>query len=128
MIYILPISGRQRVPGKVGTWFHNESPNAKIFNIQRPFAHLSVGPVISSEEHLKEYKKWVFKRLLVSRGAIEEFNGMLDALIQEGEIILQCSCVPPKLCHGSIIKDALTWASKLGVEGWHPELKRIARR
>lgn len=135
MIYLLPISGRVRRPSMYAVsrqWIHEEAPEAKIFNIQRPFAHLSVGPIIirepeeEAQQSLKEYKKWMFKRLLVSKGAIDEFNGMLDVLIQEGDIILQCSCIPPKPCHGTIIKSALEWAAKLGTEGWHPELKKIA--
>jgi hypothetical protein len=133
MIYLLPVSARIRVPKGAG-WYYEEAPKTKIFNIQRPFAHLSVGPAINtnspeqSKESLNEYRKWLFKKLLTSHAVINEFNLILDILIEEGEIILQCSCIPPKPCHGTIIKNALLWAEKLGVEGWQSELKRITRK
>lgn len=125
MIYLLPISGRVRVKEGVG-WYHPEAPHATIISVQRPFTFLSSGPLIKDEESLKEYRKWVFRKLLVSQFAIQEFTHMLDVLIQEGDLILQCSCIPPKPCHGKIIRDALTWAEKFGIEEWHNQLKKVA--
>lgn len=136
MIHVLPTSQRKRRDeGQYRRiWYYDEAPNATIINIQRPMIHLSTGPIISwksdedAKQSLQEYRKWLFRRLLVSKTCQEEFNQMLDILIQEGEIILQCSCIPPKPCHGNIIKNALEWAMKLGTEGWHIELKRIASK
>ena len=125
MIYLLPISGRVKVPKGAGH-YHLEAPHATIITIQRPFTFLSSGPLITSEESFQGYRKWLFRKLLVSKFAIEEFTHMLDVLMQEGDLILQCSCVPPKLCHGTIIKDALTWAEKFGIEEWHNQLKKLA--
>jgi hypothetical protein len=124
MIYLLPISARMQNNGS--GWYHPEAPHATIFNIQRPFAHLSVGPMILGPESLKDYRRWVFRKLLTSHAVIQEFTHMLDVLIQEGDIILQCSCIPPKLCHGQIIRDALMWASRFGIEEWHNQLKIAA--
>lgn len=133
MIYLLPVSGRLRKDG-IGWmppgsgWYHPEAPHATIINIQRPFSHISRGPVIANSDSLKEYKKWLFRKLLVSKTVGEEFTRMLDVLIQEGDLILQCSCIPPRPCHGQIIRDALTWAEKFGIEGWHYQLKKLASK
>jgi hypothetical protein len=131
MIYLLPINGRLRkdgiewIPPGIG-WYHPEAPQATVINIQRPFSHISRGPVIANENSLKEYRKWLFRKLLISKTVIEEFTHMLDVLIQEGDLILQCSCIPPKPCHGQIIRDALIWAKKFGIDDWHPQLKKFA--
>jgi hypothetical protein len=131
MIHIVGINDRKRTGSK---FYYDVNPLAAIKTIQRPFSHMSVGPNISTktptdtENSLKEYRKWLFKRLLTSHVVIQEFSEILFILIQEGDIILQCSCVPPKPCHGTIIRDALTWAEPHGVENWHAELKRIASK
>lgn len=133
MIYLLPISSRKRKEGDgwipPGTaWYHEEAPHATVINIQRPFSHISRGPVIANEDSLKEYKQWLFRKLLVSKTVREEFTHMLDVLIQEGDLVLQCSCIPPKPCHGRIIRDALTWAERFGIEDWHNQLKKRAAK
>jgi hypothetical protein len=120
MIYILPASSRKRDDN--GKWYFEECPSAEIVIIQRPFHYLSR----NAPHFTYEYKKWLFRKLLTSQTAISEFTRMLDILIEEGNLILQCSCVPPRGCHGSVIKEALEWAEPYGIYGWHPELKRRA--
>lgn len=130
MIYLVSIRDRKR--NEDGTWYHKESPTARIFTVQRPFIHMSIGPFIAkepkekSDQGIKAYRKWLFNQLLKFHPAIEEFTEMLDVLIQEGEIILQCSCAVGKPCHGNVIKDALTWAEPFGIEGWHSALQSIS--
>lgn len=122
MIYILPASSRKRDDS--GGWYFDECPSAEIVIIRRPFHYLS-----RSAPHLTyEYKKWLFRKLLTSPTAIQEFTRLLDIVIEEGNLILECSCVPPRGCHGSIIKEALEWAEPFGIDGWHSELKKYAAK
>lgn len=134
MIYIFGISNRKRAMTRSkgrnkssAEWYYEEAPDAKVIVVQRPFHYLSRGcPVVYDADSTKAYKTWLFKKLLTSKTAKTEFTNMLDALIQEGEIILQCSCIPPTPCHASVIKDALKWAEPWGIEEWHNQLKKFA--
>ncbi len=113
--------------------FCPNAPNATIMIIQRPFSTLSLGPLItdlSKEEtvsSLQEYRKWLFRVLLKNKQAIDEFTRMLDILIQEGDLVLQCSCTNDQFCHGNLIRDALLWAESFGINGWHDQLKRVIK-
>lgn len=128
MIYIIGISEMKRKDGKR---VHPDAPEATIFIIQRPFSALSLGPLVSdmSREEtvasLQEYKKWLMRVLIMNQKAITEFTRMLDVFIEEGDIVLQCSCTNIQFCHGNLIRDALIWASQFGIEEWHNQLKMI---
>ena len=129
MIYIC--SARNRKRKGICDWYHEEAPWAKVIIVQRPFSHLSVGPIIplrpdeAVDAAVKEYKRWLFNTLLIRPAAKHEFTHILDVLMQEGDIVLQCSCLPTKSCHSLIIRDALLWAEKFGLEGWHDQLRLI---
>lgn len=133
MIYVASARNRKRRKSD-HAWYHEEAPWAKIIVVQRPFSHLSVGPIIVNhpeeaiEPSIKEYKKWLFKSLLKFPAARHEFTHILDVLTQEGDIVLQCSCSPSRTCHAMIIKDALEWASQFGIEDWYNQLKRISQK
>ena len=109
--------------------YHPDVPDATVAIIQRPFSPLSLGPLVASYDReeivstYKEYKKWMFRQLLVNRNAVDEFTRLLDIYIQEGDLVLQCSCSNDRFCHGNIIRDALIWASQYGIEDWQNHLK-----
>lgn len=131
MIYV--VNFRNRIKGENGkSGYHVECPTAHIYNIMRPFAFMSCGPIINNdsleklERTKKEYRSWLFRKLLSNTATINEFSTVLDILIQEGDLILQCSCKKGQFCHGEIIKDALNWAIQFGVDGWHDQLKMKA--
>lgn len=129
MIYVVGYHYLKRYPD--GRRYFQDAPEATMISIQRPFSTLGLGPLItdfSREEtvsSLKEYKKWLFKVLLQNKQAIDEFTRLLDIVIEEGDLVLQCSCSNNQYCHGSLIKDALEWAIPFGIEGWHDQLKRV---
>lgn len=130
MIYLVSIRDRIK---KDGRWYHSESSKATIRSIQRPFSHLSVGPIIPKEplsetkKSLKEYRMWLYKTLLTSHAAQTEFSELLYVFIQEGELILECSCPTNAIfCHGQIIRNALVWAEPFGSDLWLQELKKTA--
>jgi hypothetical protein len=126
MIYIIGIQDMKR---RGVSRYHPQAPNASVVVIQRPFSPLSLGPLIvdmaraETVSSYQDYKKWLFKTLLTNKRAIEEFTRILDIYIEEGDVVLQCSCSNDKYCHGVIIKDALEWASQFGIEDWHNQLK-----
>jgi hypothetical protein len=77
---------------------------------------------------VEEYRRWLFTKLLSDKECIKEFNRILDIVIQEGEVVLQCSCTNSKFCHGTIIKNALRWAEGCGLDGWQTALKEVTSR
>lgn len=73
-----------------------------------PFSHiehsLAKKHVATRDEAVEKYREWLAEALKSNRSVKREFDALVTAYKDFGELVLVCWCVPEK-CHGEIIKE-----------------------